>query len=241
MADPYFFCADLGNGNARVQLALEESRHLRGARRYREGEELWLFDGRGTVARGRLVESAKSGASIEIVERRRESPPSPVVHLACALPKGDRQATLLDMATQLGIASFTPLTCERSVVKASNVERLARISLEACKQSRRAHLPELHAPKAPVEFSEWALGEQAAVWIAHASPDARALSSLLAMASTRPTVLALLIGPEGGFTTAEIDALTVSGGQLVSLGSPVLRVETAAIGMLAAVRLAVAT
>jgi len=238
MADPFFFCADLAGDSDRVRLTPDESRHLSGARRYRPGDKLWLTDGKGTVAHGRLVEAEKSGAWIEVRERRQETPPSPAIHLACALPKGDRQSTLLDMATQLGMARFTPLMCDRSVVTAANHQRLQRICLEACKQSRRAHLPSLGDARTPENYMDNAQVASTAVWIAHAAPQATALATLLREPSAVPPVLSLMIGPEGGFSPTEIEVLAAKGGRLVTLGASVLRIETAAIGMLAAIRLA---
>ncbi len=142
------------------------------------------------------------------------------------------------MATQLGLASFTPLLCERSVVKSANSERLQRICLEACKQSRRAHLPALHDVATPADVIGHAQAVSTAFWIAHASTNAVPLAALLRESPASPPVLTLMIGPEGGFSPTEIEMLAANGGRLVTLGASVLRIETAAIGMLAAIRLA---
>ena len=237
MADPFFFCADLAGDGERVRLTPDESRHLRGARRYRLGDELWLFDGMGVVARGQLVEAGKSGAWVEIHEREREAPPSPAIHLACALPKGDRQATLLEMATQLGMTSFTPLTCERSITKSPNCQRLQRICLEACKQSRRAYMPELCDSATPQDYVLHARHTAMTVWIAHADTEAMTLSTVLRGLAPKPSALALMVGPEGGFSPSEMEVMKAAGGQSITLGPAVLRVEAAANAALAAIRL----
>jgi len=238
MADPYFFCEEIAEAGGRVQLSPEESRHVSGARRYRTGDTLWLFDGRGTVARGKLIDTAKTGAMVAIEERRHDTAGVPALHLGCALPKGDRLSTLLDMTTQLGMTSFTPLECERSVSLTVKHNRLARICLEACKQSRQSFLPTLHDAATPVDFARHALATGNDVWIAHGAADAKPVAILLADLAPRPKALSLLVGPEGGFSAGEIEAISRLGGQCVSLGSSVLRIETAAIAVLAAIRLA---
>jgi len=238
MADPYFFCEALVEAGGRVQLSPEESRHVGGARRYRTGDALWLFDGQGTVARGTLLDTAKTGAIVAIEERWHDIAGVPALHLGCALPKGDRLSILLDMATQLGMTSFTPLECERSVTLTVKHNRLARICLEACKQSRQSFLPTLHDTATPVDFARHALATGSDVWIAHGAAEAKPVASLLADLAPRPIALSLLVGPEGGFSAEEIDAISRLGGQCVSLGSSVLRIEAAAIAVLAAIRLA---
>jgi len=238
MADPYFFCAEISEAGGRVQLSAEESRHVSGARRYRTGDTLWLFDGRGAVARGTLIDAAKSGATIAIEDRWRDVAIQPVVHLACALPKGDRLPTLLDMTTQIGMTSFTPLQYERSVTMTFKHDRLARICLEACKQSRQSFLPVLHDATTPADFARRALTAGSDVWITHGAVDARPIANLLADSPARRHALSVLVGPEGGFSAGEIEGLLRLGGQLVSLGPSVLRIETAAIAVLAAIRLA---
>jgi 16S rRNA (uracil1498-N3)-methyltransferase len=153
------------------------------------------------------------------------------LHLACALPKGDRQATLLDMATQLGITDFTPLACEHSVVAPgpNSALRWQRICVEACKQSRRAYLPRLHAARTPAEVAR----KHGALALLIAHPDGQAFAQAGARLTTAGAML--LIGPEGGFSPQEVAAVRAAGGEPVALGSAILRVETAATALLALV------
>ena len=192
-----------------------------------------LIDGRGGLARATLGQITKRGheLTLRIEERRTEPPSKPSIHLACALPKGDRQSVLLDMATQLGMTRFTPLVCERGVVKpgAHSQERWRRICLEACKQSRRVYLPEIREPASPAQV---AVSHQGA-WIAH--PSGVAAGAMLV--GTLPNELTLLVGPEGGFMEAEVRQAVEQGARTVSLGPAILRIETAAIGLLAVIAL----
>lgn len=230
-----FYCTALPAVGEMAQLQGDEARHASAARRLKSGDVLWLFDGRGGIARASFQAARDRGRELEarIEERRQQAPPQPAVHLACALPKGDRAATLIDMATQLGMTSFTPLLCERSVVDpgTGTLERLRRVCIEACKQSRRAHLP---AIVAPTQFAD-VVASRETKWIAH--PDGELLSKL---APSIDQPLLILIGPEGGFTDAEVEHALAHGTQRVALGTAILRVETAAVALLGAIRLGAA-
>lgn len=234
MADAFFYCPDLASDSGHVVLSGEEARHAAGARRLRVGDELSLFDGRGTVARAAITEIAERSRTLTLrVEERSQMPRlRTAVHLACALPKGDRQSVLLDTCTQLGMRSFTPLECERSVVKPSEGARTRweRICLEACKQSRQAYLPAIHAAAAPGEI---AAATQGQLWIAH--PGGKSPGALLSQAGSE--AITIMIGPEGGFTDAEVAQALDRGAVPVGLGPAILRIEAAAVALLAAVRL----
>lgn len=234
-AEPLFYCASLDGEHEVVALGGGEAHHAHRVRRLAAGDRLWLFDGHGTLARGRLRRITERGRRIEVLlEERRRLPPPPIrLHLACALPKGERTSVLLDMATQLGMTAFTPLLCARSVVKPkpNAAARWQRLCLEACKQSRRWHLPVLHAPATPQEVAARAAQEGEAVWIAH--PGGTPLAAL----QPAPAATTVLIGPEGGFTEQELAQVTASGGKVLDLGEAILRIETAAVAVLAALSL----
>jgi 16S rRNA (uracil1498-N3)-methyltransferase len=231
---PWFFHEAAVTIGESVQLADEEARHLSGSRRMEVGGSLTLFDGRGHTANATVnsVGNRGRGVAVTIHETRFVEPPAMAIHLASALPKGDRLSVMLDMATQLGVSSFTPLECERSVVKASDNARLRwhRIMIEACKQSRQAYVPELRDVQKPAAVASRATGN---LWLAH--PGGLALRSL---APITEGALTILIGPEGGFTDEEVAAITDAGGQTVSLGVGILRTESAAVSLLAYARIA---
>lgn len=228
----FYYDAELQSGMS-VTLADEEARHAAGSRRLEIGDALTVFDGRGTVAEGVVAEIGNRGREVLLTISGTRTVALPVlrVHLASALPKGDRLAVMLDMATQLGMNSFTPLDCERSVVKVGdNAERRwRRILIEACKQSRQPHLPEVRSAVSPVLFAKQCEGE---VWIAHPDGDRPATLPPPAEGS-----LTILIGPEGGFTDVEVEAVSACGARKVSLGTGILRTESAAVAMLAYARL----
>lgn len=236
MTDPLFYFEELADPGAVVTLSGEEAHHAAASRRLHPGDTLWLFDGRGGIARAILlrVSARERELELRIEERRTEPPPRPAIHLACALPKGDRQSVLLDMATQLGMTQFTPLICERGVAKPGTnaSERWRRLCLEACKQSRRPNLPVIHPPTVPGEIATHATATGSTVWIAHPSAQATSIASAVKQSATADVTI--LVGPEGGFTEAEVAQATGGGAKLLALGSAILRIETAALALIAA-------
>jgi len=240
MAEPLFYSEHLADPGATLTLAGDEARHATASRRLQVGETLWLFDGRGSLVRATLLHITARGRTLDlrIEERRVEPPPKPAIHLACALPKGDRQGTLLDMATQLGMTEFTPLACERSVVRpgANSAERWWRICLEACKQSRRPYLPILHASATPLEMMAREADRANSVWIAH--PSATAVAVSRAVEQNASADVTILVGPEGGFTEDEVARTIGAGARQIALGTAILRIETAAVALVAAFSLA---
>ncbi len=226
-----FYCADLAHAGEHLTLAGAEAGHARGARRLAVGDDVWLFDGLGTVGHAVIVAADRRAGSLRLQLQGRDNiPPAfPRVELACALPKGERQAVLLDMATQLGMNEFYPLLCERSVVKPGRnaVQRWRRICLESCKQSRRAYLPIIHAPLTLAQLLA-SRDDSYTLWVA--DPSGVPLSQVSSKEHER---LLLIIGPEGGFSATELKNIINTGAQTISLGKAVLRTETAAITLLA--------
>ncbi len=235
--EPMFYCPELSAAAGELTLSGEEARHAHSARRLAAGDTLWLFDGRGTIARAavRAFERRTGTLRLALAKREQVALPWPQITLACALPKGERQAVLLDMATQLGMSSFRPLICERSVVRPgpSAQRRWERICLQACKQSRRAHLPAIEEPLTPARVPALA-ADGYRIWLA--DPEGAAIATCTARA-TLPDRLLLVVGPEGGFTPTELKVFDAAGAQRVSLGRGILRIETAALALLAHLRL----
>ena len=239
MSESWFYLADLPESGETCQLDTQQARHASGAKRLHEGQRCAVFDGRGRVGRAEII-SIKKGqreVTIRLIDCHDVAPPQPFIHLATALPKGDRQSTLLNMATQLGMSAFTPLVCERSVVTPNRSwrQRSERIMIEACKQCRRAHLPIVHEPVTPDQL------DGAAHRILLADRDGPPIQQVVhSMNCESKKTLVLAIGPEGGFTDNERQVMCELDAQPANLGDGVLRIETACIAMLSYVRLALA-
>lgn len=209
---------DLRDGVATIAGA--ELHHLR-VRRLGAGDAVLCFDDSGTEYEGVIRRVADASAEIEVTAAarpRRESTLDLV--LAQALLKGDRLDLVVEKATELGASAVVLFTCERSLARPSppRLERLRRIAAAAAKQCGRLRVPDVRGPLA---FDEVAV---APAILLH--PDAEA--PLAAALGERERVV-VVVGPEGGFTAAEVDQARVAGCRLASLGPRVLRAETAAL------------
>ena len=225
MSEPIFYCASLPAVGTSFELPPDEARHATAARRLAVGDELAVFDGEGGRGRARICELPRRGVPrLELLAADRVPPPARRVWLASALPKGDRQAAMLDMATQIGMTDFVPLVSERSVAAAGEgaTARWRRIVLEACKQSGRYYLPHLHSPSTPAQLSS---RMAARLFLAHPGGEPLRAPALVGD-------VGVAIGPEGGFTDAEVAALLAGGARKISLGDGILRIETAALAAL---------
>lgn len=163
----------------------------------------------------------------EIVTEERATP---ALTVALSLPKGDRGDWAVAKLAELGVDRIVPVRCERTVLRhleeGQRLGRLARIVREAAMQSRACFLPELTAP---VDLGEL-LATAAPATVALCEPGGGALTL------ATPCVV---VGPEGGFSPAELAGAAARGAATVGLGPTVLRVETAAVAagaLLAALR-----
>ena len=231
---PWFYFSPLADVGTSVVLDAREARHATGARRLDVGDAVCLFDGAGRVMQAVITSATSREVVLEGRSHEHYPPPTPHVHLAAALPKGDRQSTMLSMATQLGMSAFTPLQCSRSIARptASFADRTRRIFIESCKQSRRPHLPAIFRPCTIDDLAHNAGHDGSLLVLAH--PGGEPARPVLDEQARLQRVV-LLVGPEGGFTDEEVVAAQKGGAKVVSLGSGVLRIETAAVALLALV------
>jgi 16S rRNA (uracil1498-N3)-methyltransferase len=229
MSEKWFHVEAIPNRGEKLLLPVEETQHASRARRLRPGSEAVVSDGAGITAQIVLGEIEANRASATVIERTQHPPPARGLHLASALPKGDRLSTLLAMATQLGLTAFTPLLSERAVVRpaAETPARWYRIVHEACKQSRRPWWPTLHPPASPLDVVRKASADE--ISLVMDASGAEPVEALLAEDSP----LRILVGPEAGFSSRELAQLEGAGARRMRLSSGILRIETAAAAALA--------
>ncbi len=222
-------------GNSAFVSNKDEQHHLARALRKKPGDAVQFVDGEGWIYDGVLVR-LKPEIEIEILDRRRDrETESPEVTLAPSLLKGTRLDTVVEKATELGVAAILPMRSARTVAggrpAGQRLDRWRRIALSAMKQSLRARLPRIE----PVTSMEDVVGT--------ASSYDRALIAWEEEGERRPGLAAgldakarrvlLMIGPEGGFAGEEIAMAREAGMVTVSLGRARLRSDTAAIAGLA--------
>jgi len=237
MARRRFFVREISGGQAVI--AGEEAHHLTRVLRVEAGQKYEICDGRNVYLAE--VETARRDAvAFFILETL--STPTPLLEIALhvALVKFDRLELLIEKATELGVASLVFFEAERSekgLIRAApkRLERWERIAREASEQSRRANLPRI----------------EASVSLRHVlEADARC-RLLLDEAGEQPPILralpadpkagdrvAVLTGPEGGWTDREREAIHAAKWQSVSMGAAILRTETAALAAVAIINAA---
>jgi 16S rRNA (uracil1498-N3)-methyltransferase len=239
MSDHWLYAEDLPSSPADWVLEGIEAQHAR-AKRLQVEEAVHLFDGRGRLACARVRACDKRGLRVRIETIEKVPPQRPQLAVAVSQPKGERLDWMLEKLTELGVAEIWPLECERSVAHArqERPDRWQRKLIEAAKQAHVAWLPTLVAShKLPQLLGR--VAEFEACFVADTSGQTM---SILAAAPVNGDRLLLIIGPEGGFSDAEREQMQSRGLRRVTLGTTVLRTETAAIVaagcLLAAARLA---
>lgn len=224
-----FFLAAAPIGK-RAVLTGDEARHLSRVLRGQPGDEVVVFAGTGVAWPARIVRVARDEVELTLADPSTDpARTGPRLTLAVALPKGERQKWLVEKLTELGVARLVPLETERGVAEATPAacERLRRGVIEACKQCGRNRLMEIAAPRSmAAALADMPPGSRAVIADPGGIPlDPRGQADA-------PSLLAL-VGPEGGFTAAEIAAAEQAGAIRVSLGPHILRIETAAIALAA--------
>ena len=231
MARRRFFVDQIRAGAA--ELRGDEARHLTRVLRVEPGQRFELSDNENAYLAE--IEEARGEHVLFRILQPIESPPLPVrITLCAALIKFDRFEWIIEKATELGVESILPVEAtrtEKGLFDASRKrsERWARIARESSQQSRRVRVPQiLPAVRFPAALQHEAahrffLEEDAAPPLLHEVPE------------ERQETVALLIGPEGGWTDTERQAARDAGWRAVSLGPQVLRAETAACAALAVI------
>lgn len=232
---PVFYCPTLAAKQATAEIVGDEANHGIRSRRLRIGDPVSLTNGRGLMTDGRVTSiDAKAGVFVAALDAGVLTVPARRRFvLASALPKGDRQSTMLDMATQLGMDCFIPLDCEHSAVRYQEkmTDRWRRVVESACKQSRRSWFPVIDGPGSPLTVLENFRQDTVVLYGDHRAIN-RCEGSHLIQDTTR--TIALMAGPEGGFSPQEIAMLeAASFAHGVAIGGHVLRTETAAVALLA--------
>lgn len=194
--------------------------------RYNVGSQVVLFDGSGVDYLCIISSLRNLGATVEVLKKQKTDDihQRRNVWLCIALLKKDNFDLIVQKATELGVTNIVPILCEHSEKRKLNIERMRKISIEASEQSGRGDVPVIHIPLTITElFQSGILPQEKVVF----HPEGIPLKQYLA--STNAVSHALFIGPEGGFSDKEIIQFRQYNVSVVSLGSQILRAETAGI------------
>lgn len=216
---------------------LSEGQHhyLRNVMRAKPGDQVRCFNGRNGEWLAEVLELSKKKAVISFLEKIREQIASSDTWVLASPVKKEAFDIMVEKSAELGAAQFQPLICERTVVHRVNEERLTAVAIEAAEQCERLDMMTV-APLSDLKnaLSAWPSGRKLIFCIERVD----APPILTALRSVASASLGVLIGPEGGFSEAEVAFITALPFVLpVSLGPRVLKAETALIAGLASIQL----
>lgn len=233
----FLIAPDWRNGDE-IRILGEESRHLSQVLRLRVGDRIAVFDGSGEEHEAELLSVGKSEATARRISTCvPDVEPSIEVTLLQGIPKSDKMDYIVQKAVELGVTRIVPVRTEHVVGRDTNdmtgrVERWNRIAREAVKQSRRTRIPQVMPPATLQDAVREYHGDlDVLLYENERKKDLKAILKWYTM--NRYHRLSLLVGPEGGISPAEAEYLALCGFQSVTLGSRILRTETASLAALA--------
>jgi 16S rRNA (uracil1498-N3)-methyltransferase len=220
------------------ELALDAiaSQHLLKVLRLREGAAVIVFDGHGASYRGELTQASGKHAVVTLREQIHEQTESPLqLHVGLGISKGERMDYAIQKLVETGVHSITPLQTEYTVVRLDAKREQTRLQhwqgviASACEQCGRSYLPQLHEVCNITDWIDHAASDCKLVFDASGSTDLRSIQPI-------PRSVSVLIGPEGGLNEQEVSYANRNGFRHVRLGPRILRTETAAVAISAALQ-----
>ena len=221
--------------NAVISLPKEIAHYLSNVLRLSVGDQLLVFNSQQGEFRARLISVAKRKVDIELLEKNRgvhdlAMRASLSIHLILGLSRGDRMDFAVQKSTELGVNEITPTYTEYGEVRlkpervTKKLQHWQKIAISACEQSGRIDVPVINKP---ISLMELSLGEYVNKWMLEPSGSDALPQSIAA------NNIALLVGPEGGFSENEIAWAQCNDFQILALGSRILRTETAPVAAIA--------
>lgn len=210
-----------------------EHHHLRNVLRLRIGETIRIIDGEGSIYSTSIIKTNSELTDARVIKQQFQEKVYPSITLFQALPKHDKMELILQKTTELGVNQIVPIITERSlqIPSKNKIERWQRIILSATKQCGRTWLPELHESQTLRDCSKSIHTYECALILWEKESGQHLQSGL--RTKTEVKSIALIVGPEGGFTDNEVKDTIEMGCTPVNIGSKILRTETAAIAGMA--------
>lgn len=233
-----FVRASLAAG-MQIELDRTQVNYLVNVLRFREGDELLVFNGRDGEWRARLSAEDRHTHCLAIGEPTRSQPPAPDLHYLFAPLKQARLDYMVGKAVEMGAGRLRPVLTQHTQVTRLNLERMEANAIEAAEQCGILSLPTIDEPAALKTLIQSWPEHEPQRRIVFCDEDETGSDPLAVLAALSPAPLAILIGPEGGFSAEERDLLR---GQAfvtaLPLGPRILRADTAAVAALALVQAA---
>jgi 16S rRNA (uracil1498-N3)-methyltransferase len=222
-----FYNPNISKLEKEVTFDKEESRHIVKVLRMKDGDTFKITNGKGSFFSAEIINANPKGCLVKILSEEMQQPFPYQLHLAVAPTKlNDRYEWFLEKATEIGISEITPIICDHSERKIIKTERYEKILQSAMKQSLKAYLPILNEAVSYKDFINSEKNSEGLKCIAHCEEtDKKSLKSVL----KQNQKITILIGPEGDFSSEEIELAKQAGFIPVTLGESRLRTETAAV------------
>lgn len=220
----FFIKQEIGNNSTILVDDSDLLNQWRNVLRLNTGSLVILFDNSGFEFTAQFMELTYLKAELVVVEKRKNKfSPKKEIFLFQSLIKSDKFEWILEKGTELGVAHFRPVLSQRSVAKKVNLERAQKILIESSEQSGRAVLPTIEEPVS-LEKTLTNLPATAIVFDPSGAPFQNS-------ATLVPKSVSVFVGPEGGFTDQELQMFKLKNIPIVSLGSQILRAETASVAI----------
>lgn len=220
-----------------IQIKGEDVSHIKKVLRLRCGDNIVLCDGMGKDYLVSIKESGQDCITTEVISSQPAGTESSLeITLYQGIPKSDKMDFIIQKSIELGIRRIVPVSTERTIVKIDDikdagkkVERWQKIALEAAKQCNRGMIPQIEMPVTFDGALELCRQADLAIIPYEKETESRLRSCI---SSAHPRTVAVMIGPEGGFSEKEIEKAVTSGVRSVTLGPRILRTETAGIAVI---------
>ncbi len=208
-------------------LGFDESKHCVKVLRHKNGDQVTVMNGQGKIFQCQIIDANSKKCALEVLETNSYNKREFSIHMAVAPTKNmDRFEWFLEKATEIGIEEITPIICDHSERKIIKPERLIKVIVSASKQSLKSYIPKLNEAVNFKEFISVHKSNNQSSYIAHCAEGSKKLLKNIYNINSDVTIL---IGPEGDFSTLEIELASQHNYEAISLGKERLRTETAAL------------
>ncbi len=226
--------------NHDVELPADEAQHLSRVLRLKPGDTVAIFDGKGRESLARVEAVGARKVIVRATEpRQAAAEPSVPLTLAQALLKGDKMDRVIRDAVMLGVAAVQPFVSKRTDVPRAALRtgvrqgRWDRTVISSVKQSGRAVVPPVLEPLDFHELLKNTAGRTRLMFVEPSAATSGTVRELRSFEASRPVDPIIVIGPEGGWESGEVEAAVAAGVTLVTFGSRTLRADAAGAAVLA--------
>jgi 16S rRNA (uracil1498-N3)-methyltransferase len=235
---PRIFSPEILNEGRRLELERENSQYIQNVLRLRKGDMISLFDGRGSEYEASITELSEGKITVEIGKQKKAHLPDLKVTLAQSLPKGSKMDFIIQKSTELGVQRIIPFISSRSIPRLSETKaverrkRWERIAVEASRQCGRAKIPEVTGIATFEEMLNLREGESLGILLWE-DETKRGIKEILRDERYGDSEnFFVIVGPEGGFLKEEVEKAIACDFISATLGTLILRVETAPVAIL---------